>query len=63
MQKISIARALVKDAEYVLLDEPDNNLDDIGDEYINDYVRDSDKTILYITHDRIYDNTDHILNL
>ena len=63
MQKISIARALVKGTEYVILDEPNNNLDVIGADYINDYVRDSDRTILYVTHGRIYDNTDYIINL
>lgn len=50
-QKISIARALVKDTPILVMDEPNNNLDLATLEWLKDFIRQSDKTILYISHD------------
>ncbi len=49
-QKISIAMALLKNTPLLLLDEPDNNLDEEGLTWLNDIIKNSDKTILFISH-------------
>ncbi len=44
--------------EVLLLDEPDNYLDVPGKIWLEERIRESDKTILYISHDReLLDNT------
>ena len=44
--------------EVLLLDEPDNFLDVPGKVWLEERIRDSDKTILFISHDReLLDNT------
>lgn len=50
-QKISIARALIKDVPLLLLDEPSNNLDEETKEWLKDFIVGSSKTILYVSHD------------
>lgn len=52
-QKISIARALLKDTPVLLLDEPGNNLDAATIEWLKQFIHDSKKTILYISHDDV----------
>ena len=49
-QKISLIRAIVKDSPVVFLDEPENNLDARAIKTVERYIKDSDKTILFITH-------------
>lgn len=49
-QKISLARALVKDSEITILDEPDNALDMFSKEKIIDILSQSEKTIIVISH-------------
>lgn len=51
-QKISIARALIKDVNFYFLDEPYNNLDSHGRKAIERLLSSKDKTIVYITHDK-----------
>lgn len=50
-QKISIARALFKNAPLLLLDEPHNNLDAATQAWLDDFIRDYHGTLLFITHD------------
>lgn len=50
-QRVSIARALVREYELLLMDEPFNNLDAKGRELIEEILEDKSKTIIYITHD------------
>lgn len=50
-QRVSIARALIRDSNILLMDEPFNNLDSKGRELIEEILRDESKTIIFITHD------------
>ena len=52
-QKISIARAVLKNADILLLDEPDNNLDSQTLEWLKNFIRQSNKTIIYVSHDEM----------
>ena len=52
-QKRLVLEALLSGpADVLLLDEPDNSLDVPGKEWLERSVRDSDKTVLLVTHDR-----------
>lgn len=54
LQKVMIARALIKDTDILILDEPTNNLDSKAIEYFQNKVNKliaSKKTIIIITHD------------
>lgn len=63
-QKISIARALVKDTPYLILDEPTNHLDESLVQWLNHFIRQSTKTIIYITHDEtLAELADQIIRL
>lgn len=65
-QKIAIARALYKDADLLILDEPSSSLDPESEYNLNQsikrYVKESNKTVIFISHrlsttrgaDRIY---------
>ena len=50
-QKISIARALLKDAPVVILDEPGNNLDAETVEWLKRFLVETEKGVICITHD------------
>jgi ATP-binding cassette subfamily B protein len=50
-QKISIARSFIKGAGFIILDEPTNNLDDDAALRLKSFIRDTDKTVLFISHD------------
>jgi ABC-type protease/lipase transport system fused ATPase/permease subunit len=49
-QRISIARALLKDSEFIILDEPTSNLDSVRERHIIETIRQAfrDKTVLLI---------------
>ena len=51
-QKIAIARALYKDAPFLILDEPTAALDPVAEAQIYSKLNDivSDKTAIYISH-------------
>ncbi len=51
-QKISVARALMKDARLLILDEPGNNLDAATVAWLEDFLRKTPRSVVYITHDR-----------
>lgn len=50
-QKISIARALIKNAPVLILDEPGNNLDAAAQTWLTNFLRETDRCVIYITHD------------
>ncbi len=50
-QKISIARALLKKSEVLILDEPSNHLDRKSIDTLKRYITAEDKTVLLISHD------------
>ncbi len=50
-QKISIARALLKNTPILLLDEPSNNLDAETLAWLRRFLTTTPKSIVYITHD------------
>lgn len=50
-QKISLVRALLKKSEFLILDEPSNHLDQESICVLKKYLCETDKTVLFITHD------------
>ena len=51
-QKISIARALLKDSAILLLDEPSNHLDSYTNKWLIEWLRKSDKIVICTSHDK-----------
>lgn len=50
IQKISICRAILRNKEFIILDEATNNLDDKSIDYLKKYIKLSDKTWIIIDH-------------
>lgn len=50
-QKLSVVRAAARDTDLLFLDEPGNNLDRDTLDWLCDFIRKSDKTIVFISHD------------
>ena len=63
--RVGLARQLVSSANVLLLDEPTNHLDLETTAWLESYLRESDKTILLISHDRAFlaAVVDHILHV
>ena len=63
--RLGLARQLVSGADVLLLDEPTNHLDLETTRWLEDYLRDTDRTILLISHDRAFlaNVVDHVLHL
>jgi len=53
-RRVFFARALVDDPDVLLLDEPSNHLDINSILWLENYLLDSGKTIIFITHDRAF---------
>lgn len=51
LQKISIARALVRKPKILILDEPNNNLDIDAKKWLKQFIREYKGTLIYISHD------------
>ena len=65
-QRIAIARALYKDAETIILDEPTSNLDVESIKYLHNQLTNikKDKTIIIATHDiNTINICDRVLNI
>jgi ATP-binding cassette subfamily F protein 3 len=62
--RLGLARQLVSAADILLLDEPTNHLDLETTRWLEDYIREIDRTILLVSHDRAFlDATvDHVLH-
>jgi len=62
--RLGLARQLVSSADVLLLDEPTNHLDLETTRWLEEYLREIDKTVLLVSHDRAFlDATvDHVLH-
>lgn len=49
-QKISIARALLKDIPILILDEPSNHLDEQSLIWLRNFIKRTNKTVLFVSH-------------
>lgn len=49
-QKISIIRAIMKDTPVIILDEPENNLDNAAMKTVKEWLCNSEKTVIYVSH-------------
>jgi len=62
--RLGLVRQLVSTAEVLLLDEPTNHLDLDTTRWLEDYLRDIDRTVLLVSHDRAFLGAmvDHVLH-
>jgi ATP-binding cassette subfamily F protein 3 len=62
--RLGLARQLVSTADVLLLDEPTNHLDLDTTRWLEEYLRDIDRTVLLVSHDRAFleSTVDHILH-
>ena len=62
--RVALARQLATPAEVLLLDEPTNHLDLETTAWLENYLRETDRTVLCISHDRAFlaAMADHVLH-
>ena len=62
--RLGVARQLVSPADVLLLDEPTNHLDLDTTAWLEEYLQQTDKTILLVSHDRAFlaNVVDHVLH-
>ena len=62
--RLGLVRQLVSSADVLLLDEPTNHLDLETTKWLEDYLREIDKTVLVVSHDRAFLDAvvDHVLH-
>lgn len=53
-RRVQLAQVLLADADLLLLDEPTNHLDIDTIAWLSQYLKNSKKTVLFITHDRYF---------
>lgn len=62
--KLLLSRSLIFNHDLLLLDEPSNNLDSQGREVLCQFMRDSDKAMVIVSHDRkLLNHCDQILEI
>ncbi|HMN07410.1 MAG TPA: ATP-binding cassette domain-containing protein [Gemmatimonadaceae bacterium] len=63
--RVALARQLVIPADVMLLDEPTNHLDLETTRWLEEYLRNTNETVLVISHDRAFLDrvVDHVLHL
>ncbi len=54
IKKVALAQVLVEDTKILLLDEPTNHLDIRTIAWLEKYLRDTDRAVLMVTHDRYF---------
>lgn len=54
LKKVALAQVLVEDTRLLLLDEPTNHLDIQTICYLQNYLHDTKRTVLMVTHDRYF---------
>lgn len=52
--RLALARLLLADVNLLLLDEPTNHLDVSSIEWLERYLRDTEKAVLMVSHDRLF---------
>ena len=53
-RRVQLAQLLLSEADLLLLDEPTNHLDIDTIEWLTNFLKNSKKTVLFITHDRYF---------
>ncbi len=54
IKKVSLAQVLVEDTKLLLLDEPTNHLDITTISWLQDYLKETNRSLLMVTHDRYF---------
>ena len=54
IKKVALAQVLVEDTKILLLDEPTNHLDIDTISFLQDYLKNTDRAVLMVTHDRYF---------
>ena len=63
-QRISIARALIKNTDMLIFDEPSNNFDLKTIEWISHFIKKCTQTVIYISHDTaLIEKSDKLIHL
>lgn len=52
--RLELAKLLISDSDILLLDEPTNHLDTNTIQYIENFIKDTKKTVVFISHDRYF---------
>jgi ABC transport system ATP-binding/permease protein len=54
IKKVSLAECLISNANLIIMDEPTNHIDLKTIKYVEEYLKNTDKAIFLVTHDRYF---------